>query len=197
MYMQDQKELNKIIRDDLEAYQSILEYGRILLDRDKKIRDKYKWIGLIKNEKIVSVSAVLDLGSFIATWFSPIKVLFLIVGLLTVFLIFILYIRYKYREDISQLISKEDKDKMKEHLKAINNYLFHLDRWVRDLSPYYTRGYDYISDIRTNLYIEKKKIKSIENDLSILYGELNPELECIAQNLANERLSQYSDYIYE
>ena len=65
--MQEQRELNNNILDNLKTYQSILEYGRVLLDMDKDIRDKYKWIFLIKNKVVLPASIVLELASTIIT----------------------------------------------------------------------------------------------------------------------------------
>ena len=195
--MQEQKELSKIILDELKTYQSILEYGRVLLDKDKEIRDKYKWITLIKNKVVLPANASFDLISIITTCFIPTTSLIIISVLGLLLLGCILSIRYAFRDDINRLINKDDKKTMKEYLDIVNDYLLNLDRWIKDLSPNYKRRVDYINEIKTNLQIEKRKVKSIENGLSELYGKIDSVLEQIAQNHATERLLQYLDYIYE
>lgn len=195
--MQEQRELNNNILDNLKTYQSILEYGRVLLDMDKDIRDKYKWIFLIKNKVVLPASIVLELASTIITCFIPTTSLLTVTILGGFLLVCILSIRYIFRKDINRLINKEDKVKIKKHLDVVNDYLFNLDKWIKDLSPNCKRRNDYVNGIKTNLYIEKKKVKSIENELSELYGKIDPELDKIAQEHATERLLQYLDYIYE
>ena len=195
--MQEQRELNNNILDNLKTYQSILEYGRVLLDMDKDIRDKYKWIFLIKNKVVLPASIVLELASTIITCFIPTTSLLTVTILGGFLLVCILSIRYMFRKDINRLINKEDKVKIKKHLDVVNDYLFNLDKWIKDLSPNCKRKSDYVNGIKTNLYIEKKKVKSIENELSELYGKIDPELDKIAQEHATERLLQYLDYIYE
>lgn len=195
--MQEQRELNNNILDELKTYQSILEYGRVLLDKDKEIRDKYKWIVLIKNKAVLPASIIVELISAIITYIIPTTSLFSVTILGGLILVFILSIRYVFREDINRLINKKDKEKIRKHLDAVNDYLFKLDKWIKDLSPKYKRSSDYIQAIKIDLQIEKKEIKSIENELSELYGKIDPELEKIAQEHATERLLQYLDYIYE
>jgi len=45
-----QKRLNQDIARELDKYQVMLEYGRMLLDKDKRIRRSYKWISLSKKK---------------------------------------------------------------------------------------------------------------------------------------------------
>lgn len=195
--MQEQRELNNNILDELKTYQSILEYGRVLLDKDKEIRDKYKWIVLIKNKAVLPASIIIELISAIITYIIPTTSLFSVTILGGLILVCILYIRYVFRKDINRLINKKDKEKIRKHLDAVNDYLFKLDKWIKDLSPKYKRSSDYIQAIKIDLQIEKREIKSIENELSELYGKIDPELEKIAQEHATERLLQYLDYTYE
>lgn len=195
--MQEQRELNNNILDELKTYQSILEYGRVLLDKDKEIRDKYKWIVLIKNKAVLPASIIIELISAIITYIIPTTSLFNVTILGGLILVCILSIRYVFRKDINRLINKKDKEKIRKHLDAVNDYLFKLDKWIKALSPKYKRSSDYIQAIKIDLQIEKKEIKSIENELSELYGKIDPELEKIAQEHATERLLQYLDYIYE
>lgn len=43
-----QERLNNCIAEELNKWQPILEYGRIYLDEDKALRDKYRWLIWIK-----------------------------------------------------------------------------------------------------------------------------------------------------
>ena len=58
--MSEQQELNNFIASELDTHQIILEYGRVLLDNDKEIRDKYKWITSIVSNRSLSISALLE-----------------------------------------------------------------------------------------------------------------------------------------
>lgn len=44
----EQQRLNLDIAYELDKYQVMLEYGRLILDRDKAIRDKYRWMSFLK-----------------------------------------------------------------------------------------------------------------------------------------------------
>lgn len=195
--MQEQKKLIQTIIEELKVNQSILEYGRVLLDRDKEIRNKYKWINIIENKITIPASFVFEGITFVATLCKPIAplIIFTVFGL--IILVFILVFRYKYREDIKLLINKKDKEDIKKHLDIVNNYLFQLDKWITDLDYIHKRESAYINDIRSSLKIEKNKVVSIENTISELYGKIDSELEIIAQNHASERLAKYSKYVYE
>ena len=45
----EQQRVNLDIAYELDKYQVMLEYGRLFLDRDKAIRDKYKWMSFVKS----------------------------------------------------------------------------------------------------------------------------------------------------
>ena len=46
--LEKQKRLNREIATELDKYQVVLEYGRLFLDRDKQIRDNFKWVSYVK-----------------------------------------------------------------------------------------------------------------------------------------------------
>ncbi len=195
----EQQRVNLDIAYELDKYQVILEYGRLFLDRDKSIKDKYKWMIFAKRgfvsgffiELIVSVITAIISAEAFTRWLPCILIVLLISLILTVFFCYI------HRKAIGKLVSKEDKDELNALLNDLQKYLYQLGEWLKSVDSHIKQTTTIVSEIDKNLAVAKSKQADDVNKLSRIFGTLDEAMDIKAHELANARLQQYKQYIYE
>ena len=177
----EQQRLNLDIAYELDKYQVMLEYGRLILDRDKAIRDKYRWmsfakIGCLSGTAIeflfTVLTAFLSVETLTKWWPYILAVLLLSLILYVVFM-------FAHRKAISKLVSKDNKDE----LEVL------LDSHIKQTK-------EVVVEIKGALAVAKSKQADDVNKLSHIFGTLDETMDAKAHELANARLQQYKQYIY-
>ncbi len=197
--MSEQQELNNFIASELDTHQIILEYGRVLLDNDKEIRDKYKWITSIVSNRSLSISALLEfILPFITTsdyiFIDTIAIILLV--LLALFISGALIYRQKHKKDFAKLINKKEKEILLKKITVLSSYISNLDMWIKEVGRDSKRSRDFLQKIKQELYKQRDNVILIENELSVIYGKIDPLLDERAREHAEARLQTYKPYIY-
>ena len=126
--LEKQKRLNREIATELDKYQVILEYGRLFLDRDKQIRDNYKWISYAKKGCLTGGCIdliVALLTAFISSELFEKYYVYMIIVLVLTIIIYIAII-FINRKKIAQKLNDVDKNQLIKLLDNLQDYLFML-----------------------------------------------------------------------
>lgn len=190
-----QEQLNNNIAEELNKWQPILEYGRIYLDEDKAIRDKYKWLVIIKEHWAWGLLLTLIEG--IVSFISKITFLYILLGLFLVITIAAIVVIYIHRKTISSIVNEKDKTELEGLLDKTNSYLSSLGRWLAELDSHKKLSSQKVSQIEKEVIKENAIQLSNENKFSRLYGNINPEWEERAKNYADKRLQPFKLFLYE
>ena len=134
----EQQRVNLDIAYELDKYQVMLEYGRLFLDRDKAIRDKYKWMSFVKSGCLsgaVLEVAVAAITAFVSAetfteWLPYMRAILLLI--LVLYVIFL----FAHRNAISKLVGKEDKDELDALLDNLQKYLNQLGEWIKSVDSH-------------------------------------------------------------
>lgn len=190
-----QEQLNNCIAEELNKWQPILEYGRIYLDEDKALRDKYKWLIWLKTCWPWSLGLTIIEGAI--SLFCSQNLLYILLGVFIFVTIAISFVIYKNRNVISKFASENDKFELNRLLEITNSYLSKLGRWLAELDSH-------IKTVSTTVVaIEKEYIEARANQLpndnkfSRIHGNLNEDWVVRAKFLADKRLQPFKQYIYE
>ncbi len=197
--MSEQQRLNEEIAYELDKYQVMLEYGRIYLDYDRAIRKKYAWMNYAKNGCLSAVAIELIIAAATQLISSDIFSAYLSYFLIILVLGLILYILFLFmhRKQVANLISAEDKDKLKTLLDNLQTYLHKLGEWMKDVDSHIKQNKSVLDIIEKNLAVAKSLQAKEVNKLSEIYGELDEERDAKAHKMAEERLQQYKRFIYD
>lgn len=187
-----QQRINNDICYEFDKYQVMLEYGRIFLDETSSIERKYRWLKLSSPTSTI-ITLCIEIACTIIGSFTPISLPLIISLGSFVFLAFLFYmtLRFIYRKSLSKIISKEDRAELCSILDKLSYYLSELDKDIRLVDVNVKTPINILKQIDNRLNIEKTKIESFINELSRLFGTLNPEWEKRARQFANNRLEQY------
>ena len=194
----EQQRLNLDIAYELDKYQVMLEYGRLFLDRDKSIRDKYRWmsfakIGCLSGTAIeflfTVLTAFLSVETLTKWWPYILAVLLLSLILYVVFM-------FAHRKAISKLVSKDNKDELEVLLDNLQKYLCQLGEWIKSVDSHIKQTKEVVVEIKGALAVAKSKQADDVNRLSHIFGTLDETMDAKAHELANARLQQYKQYIY-
>lgn len=190
-----QEQLNTYIAEEMNKWQPILEYGRIYLDEDKALRDKYMWLIWLKTCLPWSLGLTIIEGAF--SLFCNQSLLYILLSIFIFFTIAISLVIYKNRNVISKFAGENDKSELNSLLEATNSYLSKLGRWLAELDSH-------IKTVSTTVdAIEKEYIEAKANQLpndnkfSRIHGNLNEDWVVRAKYLADKRLQPFKQYIYE
>lgn len=196
---EEQKRLNQEIARELDKYQVMLEYGRIFLDRDKRIRDGYKWVKLAK--RCCLTGAAIDIATSVITGIFSSEVfnvyIPIMLGVLALTIIIYVAILYKCREQISHLIEDEDRIVFEKLMDDLQSYLHHLGEWIKDVDSHIKQKKDVVDRIKLDLAVAKSKQANDVNRISKIQGDLDASIDKEAHRLASLRLEQFRIYIYE
>lgn len=194
----EQQRLNLDIAYELDKYQVMLEYGRLFLDRDKSIREKYKWMlfvksgclsGVILEIAVAVITAIVSADTF-TEWLPYILAILLFILLLYVASLF------AHRKAISTLVGKDDKEELIVLLDKLQKYLNQLGEWIKSVDSHIEQTKTVVVEIDKNLAVAKSGQADDVNKLSRIYGPLDEVMDAKAYELANARLQQYKQYIY-
>ncbi len=190
-----QEQLNNNIAEELNKWQTILEYGRIYLDEEKALRNKYKWLTYLKNS--LPWAVILTLIEGLLSIYQGEMLWFIILGLLvTVIIIFIIVI-ICHRGIISKFIDIKERRELEGLLEVTNIYLSKLGRWLSELDSRCKVPTSKVFTIEID-FIEARAIQlSNENIFSSIHGILNEEWDARAKDYAEKRLQPLKQYIYE
>ena len=194
----EQQRLNLDIAYELDKYQVMLEYGRLFLDRDKSIRDKYKWMSHVKGGcmsgvaidiTIAIITAIISADTF-SKWLP-----YMLIALVLSLLLYILFL-FAHRKAISKLVSREDKVRLERLLDNLQKYLHQLGELLKSVDSHIKQTNEFVGGIDKSFAVAKSKQADDVNELSRIYGTLDETLDAKAHELANARLQQYKQYIY-
>lgn len=187
-----QQRINKDICYEFDKYQVILEYGRIFLDETSSIERKYRWLKLSSSTSTI-ITLCIEIVCTILGSINLISFPIIIALGSFIFLAFILYmtLRFIFRKPLGIMISKEERTELCSILDKLNGYLSELDKSIRLVDVNVKTPNNLLKQIDNHINLEKTKIESSINELSRLYGTLNPEWEKKARQFANNRLEQY------
>ena len=153
----EQQRLNEEIAYELDKYQVMLEYGRIYLDYDRAIRKKYAWMNYAKNGCLSAVAIELIIAAatqlISSDSFSAYLSYFLIILVLGLIL-YILFL-FMHRKQVANLISAEDKDKLKTLLDNLQTYLHKLGEWMKDVDSHIKQNKSVLDIIEKNLPLQR------------------------------------------
>ena len=190
-----QEQLNNCIAEELNKWQPILEYGRIFLDEDKNLRDKYKWLMPIK--RYWPWGVVLTIVDGIVSHICNVKLLWVLFVLLMILMIIGIVIIYNHRGVFAKLVDKGDRKELEGLLDITNKYLSILGRWLVDLDSHKKQTTKRVNEIELAFVEAKTNQLHYENKSSKIYGNINPEWEMKAKEYADKRLQHYKQYLYE
>lgn len=193
--MDKQKRINTDICYELDKYQVILEYGRLLLDEDTRVRRKLKWLDFPANQLYFSFVADIIAGLF--SFSQSIEWLKRISIVLFVLIIGIFLLRFIFRKQLSKLLRKEERANIESDLSKVGEYISFLGIWLGRLDSHNNSDKKVVNLIEWDLDKERKNIEKITNDLSYLYGPIDYRIEKEARRIAELRLEQYKRFIYE
>lgn len=179
-----QKRINKDICYEFDKYQVMLEYGRIFLDETSSIERKYRWLKLSTPTSTI-ITLAIEITCTVLGSVSLISLPIIIAIGSFIFLAFLIYmtLRFIFRKPLSIIISKEERTELCSILDKLNGYLSELDKDIRLVDVNVKTPKNLLEQIDRRLNIEKTKIESSINELSRLYGTLNPEWERKLDNL--------------
>jgi hypothetical protein len=190
-----QERLNNCIAEELNKWQPILEYGRIYLDEDKALRDKYRWLIWIKTCWPWSFGLTIIEG--IISLFCGQNLLYILLGVFVIVTIAVSLIIYKNRNVISKFASESDKSELNRLLENTNSYISKLSRWLAELDNHIKVSSTTVKSIEKE-YIEARANQlPNDNKFSRIHGNLNEDWVERAKNLADKRLQPLKQYIYE
>lgn len=195
----EQQRVNLDIAYELDKYQVMLEYGRLFLDRDKAIRDKYKWMSFVKSgclsgvilEVAVAVITAIVSAETFTEWLP-----YMLAILLLILLLYVIFL-FAHRKAISKLVGKEDKDELGVLLDNLQKYLNQLGEWMKSVDSHIEQTRTVVVEIDKALAIAKSKQADDVNKLSRIFGSLDEALDAKAHELASARLQQFKQYIYK
>jgi hypothetical protein len=190
-----QEQLNDCIAEELNKWQTILEYGRIYLDEDKAVRDKYKWLIYLKNS--LPWGLLLTFADGIASCFCDETILLIMFPILVIFSLIALFVFYKKRNTFSKLVDDKEKNKLENLLDLTNKYLAKLTHWLINVDSHIKLTYRNVNDIEKEFIVAKTIQLPNDNEFSCIFGNLNPIWVTRAKDVANERLQPLKYYIYE
>lgn len=107
------------------------------------------------------------------------------------------YANFMHRKQVANLISAEDKDKLKSLLDNLQTYLHKLGEWMKDVDSHIKQNKSVLDIIEKDLAVTKSQQAKEVNKLSEIYGELDEERDAKAHKMAEERLQQYKRFIYD
>lgn len=190
----EQKQLNDDIAQELDKYQIILEYGRVMLGESDEIKKKYRWITDLNNGAVLGFVA--DILLAIVGSVSGNHWLFVIFAIITLFLLIYMFLRYRIRKEISHILSPDKEQQLQKLLNGLNGYLSNLAKWLRAVNSHIKADDKTIELTNHDFETEKPKQESQINEISNIYGKLNPEWEKRAIDFAEKRLEEFKRYRY-
>lgn len=190
-----QEQLNNTIAEELNKWQPILEYGRIYLDEDKAIRDRYKWLVIIKEHWTWGLALTLIEG--IVSFISKITILYILLCIFLVMTIAVIVVIYINRETISSIVNEKVRTELEVLLDKTNSYLSSLGRWLAELDSHKKLSSQMINQIEKEFIKANATQLPNENKFSRIHGNINPEWEERAKNYADKRLQPYKLFLYE
>lgn len=190
-----QEQLSTQIGEELDRWQVILEYGRIQLDNDKSIRNKYKWLSYLKESAIVSLIATVF--GVIVSSISDIEILWYIIVALSIVFLFLCLLLWGYRIEIRQLVTEEERKELETLHDKLGKYLLLLSNSIRELDCHVKIKQTDIDRI-AHVFDKAREVQYIDdNNLSRLHGKLRPEWEQLAKEYAMKRLEPLLQYYNE
>ena len=193
-----QKRVNQDIEEYLNTYQAILEYARLFIDKDKKIRANYKWIKIAR--KGLLTGAILNFLLWIADkvianisleTYMPVFILSLVI-----FVLSYIVLVYLKRNQIASLIENDEKKELVCLMNNLQLFIDQLFRWLKVVDYGQKPSIDNIVNIKGELAISLNKQLLETNRISEIQGLLDPELDKTAHEIATERLQSYIIYFY-
>ena len=193
-----QKRVNQDIEEYLNTYQVILEYARLFIDKDKKIRANYKWIKIAR--KGLLTGAILNFLLWIADkvianisleTYMPVFILSLVI-----FVLSYIVLVYLKRNQIASLIENDEKKELVCWMNNLQLFIDQLIRWLKVVDYGQKPSIDNIVNIKGELAISLNKQLLETNRISEIQGLLDPELDKTAHEIATERLQSYIIYFY-
>lgn len=192
--MNEQERINTAIAYELDNYQVILEYGRVMLGASDDVKRKYYW-AMIPNWGIV-ISVVADIISAMVGSIANIEFLLYIASAVSFLLIYFFVVRFTIRKDLSLLMKREEYYELDSLLKNLNSYLSKLARWISLVDINIQVKKTVIEQISKELEIAKSEQEANINKISNIFGKLKPEWEERAKDFANKRLEQFKRFRY-
>lgn len=192
--MNEQERINTAIAYELDKYQVILEYGRVMLGASDDVKRKYYW-AMIPNWGIV-ISVVADIISAMVGSIANIEFLLYIASAVSFLLIYFFVVRFTIRKDLSLLMKREEYYELDSLLKNLNSYLSKLARWISLVDINIQVKKTVIEQISKELEIAKSEQEANINNISNIFGKLKPEWEERAKDFANKRLEQFKRFRY-
>lgn len=192
--MNEQERINTAIAYELDKYQVILEYGRVMLGASDDVKRKYYW-AMIPNWGIV-ISVVADIISTMVGSIANIEFLLYIASAVSFLLIYFFVVRFTIRKDLSLLMKREEYYELDSLLKNLNSYLSKLARWISLVDINIQVKKTVIEQISKELEIAKSEQEANINKISNIFGKLKPEWEERAKDFANKRLEQFKRFRY-
>ena len=182
-----QKELNNRIAIELDKHCIQNEYGYLLLDQDKAIRDKYKWcINL-------PLATWIDLGvtvlSAIIGLLSDLNWLLYTAYALAALFVLLLAIRYAHRKEISKLLNEKQRNDLSDLLDKHSEYVDNLCDWFTEVGADKKTDRNTLNDISAAFKVAKRDGNKAYNSLSKLFGKMQDELHQNARIKAEAKLS--------
>lgn len=182
-----QKEINNRIAIELDKHCIQNEYGYLLLDQDKSIRDKYKWFINLHTANWVNLG--ISVLSTIIGLISKLDWLIYIAAVLFAIFITLIIIRYTHRAEISKLLSDTQRQELTKALEKHSEYVDNLRLWFMDVGADKTADKRTLNDISANFKIASRDGNKTYNVLSSLFGVMQDELHDKARNKAIAKLS--------
>lgn len=192
--MNEQERINTAIAYELDKYQVILEYGRVMLGASDDVKRKYYW-AMIPNWGIV-ISVVADIISAMVGSIANIEFLLYIASAVSFLLIYFFVVRFTTEKDLSLLMKREEYYELDSLLKNLNSYLSKLARWISLVDINIQVKKTVIEQISKELEIAKSEQEANINKISNIFGKLKPEWEERAKDFANKRLEQFKRFRY-
>lgn len=192
--MNEQERINTAIAYELDKYQVIFEYGRVMLGASDDVKRKYYW-AMIPNWVIV-ISVVADIISAMVGSIANIEFLLYIASAVFFLLICFFFVRFTIRKDLSLLMKREEYYVLDSLLKNLNSYLSKLARWISLVDINIQVKKTVIEQISKELEIAKSEQEANINKISNIFGKLKPEWEERAKDFANKRLEQFKRFRY-
>lgn len=182
-----QKELNNRIAIELDKHCIQNEYGYLLLDQDKAIRDKYKWC--LNLSWAVWTDLALTVLSALIGAVSDFKWLFIATLVLSLIFVALLIIRYSHRKEISQLLNEKQRSELSDALDKHSEYVDNLCDWFTEVGADKKTDRKTLIDISAAFKVAKRDGNKTYNSLSKLFGKMQDELHQNARIKAEAKLS--------
>jgi len=196
---EQQKQVNDDISEELDKYQVMLEYGRLFLDKDKRIRSKYKWISFAENGcktgVFIDIAITIIIAIFSSASFNQYMPYTLAFGVFVIFLYVLLL--YRHRQRIAELVSEKDRKELEKLLNELQDYLVNLEKWLKEVDSHIRQNSKIIAKIKEDLAVGKSKQANNVNRISLIQGDLDEELDAKAHKMAEARLQPFIKYTYK